>query len=99
MKSKRKYSRKRKRPDSELPLSLRFIAGAQDRVLKQKQLIAHLKVQGQPTTTAEAMLKRYETLLLQARNHSDLMQVLLEPDQYRPHPIGLQRGSDSPDMK
>jgi len=70
------------RKENDLRLGLRFIEEGEIRVLQQRQLIARLKKKGQSTDQAEAALKGFERSLLQLRNHLEIMQELMKPDQY-----------------
>jgi hypothetical protein len=63
-------------------MSMQFIQDWQERVRKQKQLIAKLKRQRRPTGDDEAVLRGYEASLRQLCNHGALMQVLLAPGRY-----------------
>jgi hypothetical protein len=68
------------RHDNSMPLSLRVIADWEERVFQQRQLIADLKLKGQPSKAAEAGLQRDQAFLDQLRNHWQTMQELLKPD-------------------
>ena len=61
---------------------MQFIRDWQQRVRKQKQLIAKLKRQHRPTGDDEAVLRGYEASLRQLCNHGEVMQVLLAPGRY-----------------
>jgi hypothetical protein len=61
-------------------MSLRFVEDWEQRVERQKQLIAELRKTGRPTGPAEAVLKREEQSLATLRNHSEIMQELMTPD-------------------
>jgi hypothetical protein len=68
-----------RQPNSQ-DLGLYFIAEVEQRIKKQKQIIARLKRKGQPTAEAEAVLLGFERSLLQLRNHWDVMQELMKPE-------------------
>jgi hypothetical protein len=73
---------RRRRISGEMSMSLGFIADQEQRVTKQRQLIADLKNRGRPTGQAEAILKRHEEALTTLRNHADIMQELMSPTAY-----------------
>ena len=73
---------KQNRSGSGVKTSMQFIRDWQERVLKQKQLIAKLKRLRRPTSKDEAVLREYEASLRQLCNHGELMQVLLKPGRY-----------------
>jgi hypothetical protein len=60
-------------------MSLRFVADWEQRVERQKQLVSELRRSGRSTAMAEATLRRQEQSLATLRNHSDIMQELMEP--------------------
>ena len=66
--------------DNSMPLSLRVIAEWEERVFQQRELIADLKLKGQPSKSAEASLQQDQAFLEQLRNHWHTMQELLKPD-------------------
>jgi hypothetical protein len=68
------------RHENSTPLSLRVIADWEERVFQQRELIADLKLKGEPCKAAEASLQRDQAFLDQLRNHWQTMQELLEPD-------------------
>ena len=61
-------------------MAQRFIAEAEARVKKQKQLITRLRESGHPTQEAVALLVEYQKALIRLRNHLDIMDELLKPD-------------------
>jgi hypothetical protein len=67
-----------------MSMSQRFVADREQRIAKQRQLIADLKKRDRPTGQAEAILKRHEEALTTLRNHADIMQELLKPDFVQP---------------
>jgi hypothetical protein len=71
---------KQRRSDNHLAMPQRFIAEAEARVKKQKQLIARLRESGHPTQEAEALLVEYVKALIRLRNHLDVMDELMKPD-------------------
>jgi hypothetical protein len=71
---------RRRSADGEL--SLRFIVHWEERVAKQKRLIAELKSKRRPTLQAEAALKAYSETLDKLRNHAELMSALMSPDPF-----------------
>ena len=73
---------KQNRSEAGLELSRQFIQDWQERVRKQKRLIAKLKRLGRPTGDDEAVLRGYEASLRQLCNHGEVMQVLLAPGRY-----------------
>jgi hypothetical protein len=73
---------KQNRSGTGRELSMQFIRDWQQRVRKQKQLIAKLKRQHRPTVDDEAVLRGYEASLHQLCNHRELMQALLTPGRY-----------------
>ena len=68
------------RHENSIPLSLRVIADWEKRVSRQRELIAELKLKGEPSKAAEASLQRDQEFLDQLRNHWQTMQELLKPD-------------------
>lgn len=68
------------RHEKSIPLSLRVISDWEERVSRHKELIADLKLKGQPSTSAEASLQQDQAFLEQLRNHWHTMQELLKPD-------------------
>jgi hypothetical protein len=60
----------RKRSTNDMSLSLRFIAQWEERVEKQKKLIAHLRRNRRPTGAAEINLRQQERTVAILRNHS-----------------------------
>ena len=74
-----------------VPLSLQFIADREQRIVKQKQLIAELKRKGRSTEQAEAELRRELLALATLRNHSDLSLELTKADPYE-----MRLGEQSP---
>lgn len=79
----------RKNGKNGVPLSLQFIADREQRIAKQKQLIAELKGKGRSTAHAEAELRRELLALATLRNHSDLSMELAKGDPYK-RPLGEQ---------
>jgi hypothetical protein len=73
---------KQNRSGSGVKTSMQFIRDQQERVLKQKQLIAKLKSLGRSTSKDEAVLCEYEAALRQLCNHGELMHALLKPGRY-----------------
>jgi hypothetical protein len=63
-----------------IPLSLRVIAVWEERVSRHRELIAELRLKGQPSQAAEASLQQDQGFLDQLRNHWHTMQELLKPD-------------------
>ena len=59
--------------------ALAFVRKSAARVEQQKQLIARLKKERQPTNQAEADLKQFETTLLTLQNHLEVMEELMKP--------------------
>jgi hypothetical protein len=68
--------------ENSMPLSLRVISDWEERVSRHRELIADLKLKGQPSKAAEASLQRDQAFLHQLRNHWHTMQDLLKPDPY-----------------
>jgi hypothetical protein len=66
------------------PMSLRVIGEWEERVSQQRELIAELRLKGQPSKVAEVSLKRDQAFLEQLRNHWQTMQELLKPDPHAP---------------
>jgi hypothetical protein len=73
---------RRRRITGEMSMSLGFIADREQRIARQRQLIADLKKRGRPTGQAETILKRHEDALRTLRNHADIMQELMSPTAY-----------------
>jgi hypothetical protein len=69
-----------RRNKNPLAMSLQFVADFELRVSQQKQRIARLKLNGQPTRQAQTLLKRYQGSLAQLQNHAALIQELMKPD-------------------
>jgi uncharacterized coiled-coil protein SlyX len=67
------------RQRSAEPISLRFVANWEQRVAKQKQLIAELKLRRRSTAQAEAELQQQLEVLAKLRNHAEVMQELTTP--------------------
>jgi hypothetical protein len=61
------------------PLLLRYVAACEEQVSLQRELITDLKEKGQSTKRAEAALMEYQDLLLQLRNHAQIMQEIMQP--------------------
>lgn len=70
----------RRRTTGEMSMSLRFIVDREQRIAKQRQLIAEMKKSRRPTGRAEAVLKRHQEALTTLRNHADIIQDLMRPD-------------------
>ena len=78
-------------------MSLQFIAEQEQRIAKQKQLIAERKHKGRSTELAEAELRRELQALAMLRNHCDLSLALMKPAPYE-KPLGdqsVQRGTSA----
>jgi len=60
-------------------LFFKFIADCEERISRQKRLIADLDQQGLSTARAKADLKTQEASLRQLENHAAVMRVLLQP--------------------
>jgi hypothetical protein len=75
--------------ENKLPLSVQAIAEWEKRVSAQRQLIAELKRNGEPTTRAENKLKRYQLFLKQLCIHREIIQELTasSPSQALKRPI------------
>ena len=69
-----------RRKQKDAPLAARFIADWEMRVLRQREYIEQLKDRGLSTKRAERDLQRVEATLLQLRNHSEVMQLLVSTD-------------------
>jgi hypothetical protein len=80
------------RSENDLHLGQRFIAESEQRILRQRQMVERMRRKGQPTEQAEAVLKGFEASLLQLRNHVDVMQELMKPDEYAAKPNGSDEG-------
>ena len=72
---------RRKRSDG-IPPSIRLIADCEQRIAKQKQLIAELKHKGHATDLAEAELRKHLLVLAMLRNHCDISVELTKADPY-----------------
>lgn len=66
----------KRRSNHKIPTTLQRLAEWELQVDQQKQLIADLKVKKRRTASAEAALEDYERILLQLRNHAELMRDL-----------------------
>jgi hypothetical protein len=73
---------KLRRTQNPLDLSQQLITNLESRLSEQRQRIARLKMKAQPTQEAEAVLKEFESSLMQLRNHSEIMQNLTTLDRY-----------------
>lgn len=62
----------RRKRSNGIPPSLHFIADWEQRIAKQKQLIAELKRKDRPTELAEAELRKHLRVLAMLRNHCDI---------------------------
>ena len=71
-------------------LCMQFVAEWEQRVLKQEQIIAQLKIKGKLTREAEAELESHKRTLLQLRNNAALSRDLLKEDR----PLGPKSISD-----
>jgi hypothetical protein len=58
--------------------ALHFIADAEERVAKQKQLIGRLRKADRSTKSAETVLKTFERTLLGLQTYHQLMQILTD---------------------
>ncbi len=67
---------------SDEPISVRFIADWEQRIVKQKQLIEQLKSDGRQTAKAEILLRQQQQTLASLRNHADIMHDLMSPSGY-----------------
>ena len=81
---------KRKRSHG-IPPSLQVIADWEQRIVKQKQLIAELKRNNCPTELAEAELGKHLRVLAMLRNHSEIALDLTKADPYKMG-LGEERG-------
>ncbi len=81
------------RGENDLHLGQRFIAESELRIVRQRQMIERMRRRGQPTEQAEAVLKGFEASLLQLRNHVEVMQELMKPDDYAAKPNGSEESS------
>ena len=66
-----------RRPKHNLPLLLRFIVECEQRIVKQKQIIAELKSAKRSTGSAEETLRQHGVTLKMFRSHSEIMKVLV----------------------
>jgi hypothetical protein len=80
------------RSENDLHLGQRFIVESELRIVRQRQMIERMRRKGQPTEQAEAVLKGFEASLLQLRNHVEVMQELMRPDDYVAKPNGSDEG-------
>jgi hypothetical protein len=72
---------KRHRTDN-LHLSKQYLTEIELRLVRQKQLVGKLRIQGLPTAQAERGLQALQAMQLKLRNHFQLMDELMQPDRY-----------------
>jgi len=61
------------KPESHLEMAARHIAEQQDRIARQKRLLAKLRRDGHPTEQAEDLLRDMERLLLQMQRELEML--------------------------
>lgn len=72
-------NKKQTRQYNDLHRAKARVLEGKKRIARQKALIAELRVSGQPTQQAEAMLKSIERSHLEMQNHGVILSALLRP--------------------
>ena len=71
---------KRQRSGEDVLRSNRYVADVEQRIIRQRQLVAELQRKGRSTVAVKAELQRLEHSLMMLRNHREILQGLIQPD-------------------
>jgi cell division protein FtsB len=70
---------------NQFHLSQRYLSESELRVIRQEQAIEKLKRQGRSTEQAEKVLEEFKKTLHSLRNHLQIMEELMRPDEPSKH--------------